>query len=81
MSIQWPNTFPSVHVAQQCALDSPNESGVDCGVFTLFYGVAISAQQGVYNYARTHQENMPTLRKRAAQLVTGQLELPISKFV
>ena len=77
VSIQWSNTFPSVQVAQQYALDSPNESGVDCGLFTLFYGVAISSRASICRDAPFTQENMPTLRKRAAQLVTGQLELSV----
>jgi hypothetical protein len=31
VSIQWSSTFPSVQVAQQYDLDSPNESCLDCG--------------------------------------------------
>ena len=71
VSIEWSNTFPSVQVAQQYALGSPNESGLDCGLFTLFYGVAISSRASICRDAPFTQEHMPTLRKRAAQLVAG----------
>ena len=71
VSIEWSNTFLSVQVAQQYALDSPNESGLDCGLFTLFCGVAISSRASICRDAPFTQEHMPTLRKRAAQLVAG----------
>lgn len=82
--IEWSNTFPStldktspaVEVAQQYSLGVPGSSGLDCGLFVLFYGAAITSGECLCSDAPFTQEDMPTLRQRAAQLVVGQLDIP-----
>ena len=62
--------FPGGEAPQQHALhdESKKLSGIDCGLFCLFYAVALS-----YGVQLTFsQEDMPVLRQRAVQLIVGQ---------
>ena len=62
--------FPAEQPPQQYDLHDPRKklAGIDCGLFCLFYAVALS-YGGELTFS---QEDMPVLRQRAVQLVVGQ---------
>ena len=66
--------FPGEESPQQYDLHdtSKKRSGIDCGLFCLFYAVALSYGGGL----TFSQTDMPVLRERAAQLVVGQFPNP-----
>ena len=69
--IEWQEPlFPGEKSPQQYALHDKSKklSGIDCGLFCLFYAVALS-YGGELTFS---QEDMPVLRQRAVQLVVGQ---------
>ena len=69
--IEWQEPlFPGEKSPQQYALHDKSKklSGIDCGLFCLFYAVALSYGGGL----TFSQEDMPVLRQRAVQLVVGQ---------
>ena len=69
--IDWADSlFPAEHPPQQYDLHDPHKklAGIDCGLFCLFYAVALSYGGGL----TFSQEDMPVLRQRAIQLVVGQ---------
>jgi hypothetical protein len=69
--IDWADSlFPAEQPPQQYDLHDPRKklAGIDCGLFCLFYAVALS-YGGELTFS---QEDMPVLRQRAIQLVVGQ---------
>ena len=69
--IEWQKPlFPGEKPPQQYDLHDKRKklSGIDCGLFCLFYAVALS-YGGELTFS---QEDMPVLRQRAVQLIVGQ---------
>ena len=71
--IVWPrcSLFPAEQPPQQYDLHDVDKTkkrpGIDCGLFCLFYAVALS-YGGELTFS---QKDMPVLRERATQLVVG----------